>query len=329
MNRKNRYLLSITIFVLVITAIVVGRTKEIQSQVKYPTKAIDIIVPYSPGGGCDLSARIVAAYLTKRWATPVNVINRPGGNGIPACLEVHKALPNGYTLLMDSQNTASCLEFIGETLPFKILDRTFIAFTDYTPNILVVPSTSPVKNLKDLEAEVKRDPGNFTWGSLGGFSTNEINMKQFLNRIGVKASATKPVAFPGGAQIVAAVAGGHIKAGLSGPPATLPLIKQGLIRAVGIAGTERHPYYADLPTNSEQGYPTPYALYWMGISGPPNMPSYLIDKLDKALEEAFKDPEFISKFTNIGAIPFYRNSYEARKYIVEETQAVKKIFALE
>ncbi len=139
----------------------------VQAQEKYPTRAIDIFVPFAAGGSVDLTARIAAAYVNKQWGVPVNVINKPGGNAVIACLEVHRAAPDGYTLLSDSPASTSLMQAAVRNLPFKIMDRTFIGRIVITPMALFVHSSSPLKNMKDLEAEGKVRRSGRTWVKIG------------------------------------------------------------------------------------------------------------------------------------------------------------------
>lgn len=166
MNQTKRWLLWGLLSTLII-GYLTGSSNPVQSQEKYPTRPIEIIVPYAPGGGTDLSARITAAYLSKRWGVPVNVVNKPGGNTVPACLEVYRAAPDGYTMLQDGLGSGPLLEVVVKNLPFKIMDRTFIGVATGVAMFIVVPPNSPFMTMKDLETEAKKDPGNFSWTSLG------------------------------------------------------------------------------------------------------------------------------------------------------------------
>ncbi len=152
----------------VLIIMLAGWIGEVQSQEKYPTRAIDIIVPFSAGGSTDLTARVVSAYLRKKWGVPVNVINKSGGNTVPAGLEVYSAKPDGYTLLLDGTPSFSMLPAVVKNLPFDLMKRTFFASIGICPLIFSVHPDSPFQNMKDAEAEAKKDPENFTWTSLGG-----------------------------------------------------------------------------------------------------------------------------------------------------------------
>ncbi len=166
MDKRKKRLLKSIIWLLV-PIILFAWTYLAQSQAKYPTRAIDLICPFAPGGTTDLWARITAEFLKKKWGVPVNVINKTGGGGVPANLEVYKAAPDGYVMLTDNQS--SCPFHITiKDLPYNIMDRTFIAIIAVTPSVFICNPKLPWKNLKDMEMDIKRDPGNFTWATTGG-----------------------------------------------------------------------------------------------------------------------------------------------------------------
>ena len=292
-KEKKRFLCGL-LFALIILMIV-GWSDLVRSQEKYPTRAIDWITPFGPGGGSDLAARLIAAELRKVWKVPVNVINKTGGVTIPACLEVYKAAPDGYTLLIDSTPSSSYLPVVVKDIPFKIMDRTFVAVMTSSAQILGVPAKSPLKSMKDVEAEAKRDPGQFTWTTLGGAGGMDINSRLFFKAIGVDLLKTRAISSAGGGQAAVLVSGGNVKMGFNTVGSFLPAIGGNLVRPLGITSAKRWPTLPDLPTTAELGYPTVNYEYWVGISGPPNLPSYVIDKWNTTLIEILKNPEIISK----------------------------------
>ena len=299
--------------------------EQVQSQPKYPERAIDLICPYGAGGATDTNARIVADWLKRKWGVPINVINKPGGMTIPGNVEVYSATPDGYTLLADCQSSCGMLEVSGVKLPFKVMDRTFIAFYLFSQSVFAVPSKTTMKNLKDLEAEIKKDPENFTWGSFGRGSSPDFEFRGFLKEIGWDISKTKPVAMKGAAEAVRLVSGGHVKLAIASVVSFLPPIQAGTARAVAMRGAGRHPFLQDVPTCIEQGYAYTgnLPLWWAGVSGPPNLPSHVVDTWNKALQEIFRDPAFVSKMKDLGSVPTYVNSVDARKLVEKEIQEAK------
>jgi tripartite-type tricarboxylate transporter receptor subunit TctC len=317
-----------SLFCIVVTILVAGWTGQVYSQETYPTKPIEIIVPYPPGGGTDLAARIIATYLAKKWGVPVNAVNKPGGNTVPGCMEVHRAVPNGYTLLADGLGTASMLGIVVKSLPFKIMDRTFIATTNVYPVVAIVSPNSPYKTFGDLVADLKSDSENFTWTSGGGTGVQDFMARQLFKGTGVDIRKTKAVLTQAGTEPVVLTAGGRVKLGMGSTSITMPAISGGTVRALAITSKGRYPALQDVPTTTELGFPTVTAQLWNGISGPPNLPAQITEKWQKALEEMLNDSEVVSKLKNAGAIPFYHGSREAKEYILKETEEAERLWAM-
>ena len=296
---------------------------QAQSQDEYPSRPIEIISPYGAGGSVDLSARIVAEYAKRTWKSPTNVVNKTGGNTVPACVEMYSAKPDGYTLLGDSQNSTSMLPIAVKNLPFKIMDRTFIGIWNASTMMVFVPANSPIKNLKDLEAEAKRDPESFTWTSMGGVGAQDFCIRQFLKAAGIDVKRTRSVMAPSGTAAMALAGGGHVKLGSGTVSSSMAGLKGGLIRGIAITGEKRAVEFPDVPTFAEQGYPSVTAIHWNGLSGPPKMPVSVLNLWDKLLQEMLKDPEVISRMKNMVVIPFYHNSSAMREYVKKQTEEIE------
>ncbi len=324
---ENRKLFLSILVPLMLSLAVIGWIKYAQSQEKYPTRSIAIIVPFVPGGTNDLSSRIIATHLNKKWGVPVEVVNKPGGNTVPACLEVHNAKPDGHTLLSDGLSSSSSLGLAVKNLPFKIMDRTFLPMICSCPLVIIVPSASPFKSMKDIESEVKIDPGNFTYASLGGSSSPDYVIRQFFKAIGVDVHKMKPIMVQGASAAVTLVAGGHVKVSCSTTASANVAISGGLVRALAITSKDRLPRLPDVPTTAELGYPTVNFINWVAISGPPKLPSYIVDKWDKTMEEILKDADVISRMNSMWAEPFYLTARETREYIIKETEEMNRVFS--
>ena len=312
------------LFLICIT--LTGGIKDGQSQEKYPTRSIEIIVPFVPGGTNDLSCRILATHLNKRWGVPVSVVNKPGGNTLPACLEVYNSKPDGYTVLSDGLSSSSILGLVVKNLPFKIMDRTFLPMICSCPLAIIVPTSSPFKSMKDIESEVRRDPENFTYASLGGSSSPDYVIRQFFKAIGADVHRMKPVMVQGASAAVTLVAGGHVKVSCSTTASANVAISGGLVRPIAITSKDRSPRLPDVPTTAELGYPTVNFINWVSISGPPKLPSHIIEKWEKTVEEILKDPDAISKLSSMWSAPFYLNSRDTRDYIFQESEEMKRVF---
>jgi len=286
-----------------------------QQQAAYPSRAIDIITGFAPGGTTDLVARMIAQYLGKKWNVPINVINKPGGNTVPANLEMYKASPDGYTLFADTIGSSSMLETEVRNLPFKVADRTFVAMISSNTMLIFVPPGSPLKTMKDVAEEAKRDPASFTWTGIGVAS---VPMRQFMKAIGVDILKTKPVVSTGSVGGGVLAAGSNVKVGIAAVGPSLSPVAAGLIRPVGIAGDKRWPTLPDVPTVIEQGYPTVRVTSWIGLTGPPNLPANVVEKWNVELQKMLADPDVVAQLTKMASIPDYKNSAAFREQVLKE-----------
>ena len=305
-----------------------GWAEQAGSQVKYPTRSIDMIIGYAPGGSNDLTTRVVGEFLKKKWGVTLNVISKPGGATIPAQLEVYKAKPNGYTLFVDGTSTNITLEIAVKDLPFKVMDRTFICMHSIAPYVICVPPASPYKSLKDLFEDLKKDPEHFTYASAGALATHDIIFRQACKILGVDPLKSKPIVVQGAAQSAALTAQGAIKLGGGSVSSQLTGIQAGTLRALAVCGKEGWFQFPNVPTAEESGYPSLRADQWNGVSGPPKTPAYVVEAWEKAMQEMTKDQETISKLKNIGAILNYLGSEEIRNYCLSFLAELKDLWGL-
>ena len=312
--------------VLILTSSFVMWGGPAYSQEKYPTRAIELIVPFGAGGNTDLGARVLAPFVREIFNVPVNVVNKPGGNTVPACVEVYGARPDGYTLLVDCSPSSTMLPAAVKNIPFKIMDRTFIGSAFIYHLIYLVTTNSPFKSLNDLEAEVKRDPGNFTWTSLGGAAQQDYGTRQFFKAIGMDVMKTKPVMAQSGSQAMTLTAGGHVKMGTAATGSAMPGIRGGLVKPLAITSKDRFPDLPEVPTTAEVGYPSLSSSQWNGVSGPPNLPNHIVEIWDKALQKICKDPNYIAQMRKVGCSSFYLNQADVREFVIKETEIVAKTY---
>jgi putative tricarboxylic transport membrane protein len=318
---------SIGLECFVMALMIIGMVGEVQSQEKYPSRAVNIICAHSTGAA-DLAARAPLPYLTKKWGVQVNVVNKPGGNSIPAQIEVYQSPPDGYTLFADGQPFSSLLPLVVKDLPFKVMDRTFIAVLAYGPGVVIVPASSPYNSLQDLVIDAKKDPENLSWASQGGIGGSDYQTRRFFKAIGVDVMKTKPIMTQGGAAGAALVAGGHVRMSFSAFSSAMPHIQAGTVRALCVLWKERDEALPDTPSIAELGYPTVPSIFWTGISGPPKMPVHVVDILDKTLKEMQKDAEYINRLKNVGLRPVYMNATEMKALIVKDMEEASEIYGV-
>lgn len=297
-----------------------------QAQTVYPSRPIDIIVPFGPGGSTDLSTRMFADYVKNKHRVNINVINKPGGSTVPANLEMHRAKPDGYTLFADNTSSNITLEIVIKDLPFKVMDRTFIAAHSASPYIITVTAASPYKTLKDLFADLKNNPDQFTYVSAGALANHDVIFRQAAAALGVDPLKAKPIVISGAAQSSIVTAQGSVKMGGGTIASQLTAIKAGTIRALATAGKDRWDDLPDIPTTAELGFPSVVFDQWNGLSGPPGLPPGVVKTLEGYAQEMDKDPEVIARFKTTGAWPRFVGGTELRQQVQAVGEEMRKLW---
>ena len=286
----------------------------------YPSKPITLLVGYAPGGGTDLAARLISGHLSKKWGQQILVVNKPGGNLVPCVLEMHKAKPDGYTLMVDTNGASSIQAAIMKNLPFKLEDRIFLANFLINPTFYFCATSKPWKTLKEVADYAKRDPGNFKWAALDISSTTTFSQIQFLDAIGADILKTKKMDFKGGPEVMVAGANGEVDLANYGIGPAMPLIESGKIRPLALISPQRIKRLPDLRTVTEEGFPGLTAAQWCGVSGPPKLPPEVVAKWDQELKKACADPEFIASIEKLGMIVHYLPSDAYKKMVLDENK---------
>jgi tripartite-type tricarboxylate transporter receptor subunit TctC len=297
-----------------------------QAQGSYPSRAIDIIVPYGPGGSTDLSTRMLAEFLKTRHGVIVNVINKPGGATVPANLDVYKAKPDGYTLFADNTSSNVTLEIAVKDLPFKVMDRTFVASHSASPYIITVPAASPYKTLKDLFDDMQKNPDQFTYVSAGALANHDVIFRQAAAALKVDPLKPKPIVVSGAAQAAQVTAQNGVKMGGGTVASQLVAIKAGTIRALAVAGNRRWEELPDVPSTAELGFPTVVYDQWNGISGPPNLPPAIVKVWEGYIQEMVKDPAVIEQLRKTGAWARYVGSDALRKEVQATGEQMRSLW---
>lgn len=297
----------------------------VQAQ-QFPSKPVEILVSFAAGGSTDLSARILAKALEKKWNQPVKVVNKPGGNSVPAVNDLMAARPDGHLVLLDGLPSATLMGVVVKGLPYKITDRTFVVGTTQTAMIFVVPTDSPFKSLKDAVDQVKKQPETFTWTSLG-IGSLDFAARQLFLAAGVDASKTRAVPLKGGSEAATQTAGGHVTLGIGSYSSVHAVLGAKKVRALAVAGAERDPNIPDVPTTKEAGFPSVIAVQWNAISGPPKLPAAVQAAWTRAIQETLKDKEVVAELMKLGLIPYFSEGPALREYVEKEMQTAMKLWA--
>jgi tripartite-type tricarboxylate transporter receptor subunit TctC len=313
-----------SLFVLIIFLIGLSALTAYSAEPRYPTKAIEYVVPLPAGGGTDVAARVIAKALSKELGVPVNVTNKPGGNQITGVMSVLSSPPNGYTLLADG-SASSSLHTLIKDLPYKMEDRAFVTRIMISPHAYIVNGKSPWKSLQEVIDAVKRDPGSFTWTWLGGNTTTDFSLLQFFDVAGVEIAKTKRVPFQGSGPGTQAVAGGHVLFGSGGASAMFSLYRSGNIKILAVTGDKRLPMLPEIPCTQEIGLASLDVMFWIGISGPKGLPKPIVDKLVGVGKKIAEDPQVIKELEAVGAYPSYMGPEELSKQVSKEAEVYRAL----
>jgi len=279
----------------------------VPAQTAYPTRPVEIIVGYAPGGGADVAARLIAAYASRKWGQAVNVVNMPGASGITGALRALNARPDGYTLLLEPHATASMLFAVESNVPFTMDGKTPIALITLDPVIYTVKDDSPWKTLADVAAAAKANPKAFRYGIAGVSGVAAFSVSQFLFSAGVPLADTSKVVFTGGAPALTALAGGHVDFAGQQWSESAGLVHGGKIRGLAVVNPVRLPGLPDIPTAKEAGFPDLDVVGWQGLAGPPKLPAAVVARWTTLIEEASKDPAFLAQAQKVSKVIAYKN----------------------
>lgn len=266
----------------------------------YPDKPIHIVVTFTTGGAPDIIARLIGEKLTAAWGQPTIIDNKPGAGGNTGADAVAKAAPDGYTVVVGTVGTHSINGALYKKMPYDMVkDFTPITLLATTPNMLVVNNDVPAKNVKELIAHGKKD-GKLTFASSGAGTSIHVSGELFKSMTGMP---MEHIPYKGRAGAIPDLLGGRVTMMFDNMPSSLPLVKEGKLRAIGVTSAKRSAAAPDIPTIAEQGLPGFEAVSWFALFGPANMPKAVTDKLSAEVGKIMKSPEVSKKLLDIGLEP--------------------------
>jgi len=265
----------------------------------YPTKPVRIVVPFPAGGATDILARAVAQKLTETWGQAFVVDNRPGAGGNIGSELVAKAAPDGYTLEMGTVGTHAINASLYAKMPYDhVKDFAPIILVAGVPNVLVVNPAVPVNSVQELIAYAKANPGKLNFASSGSGTSIHLSGELFKVMAGVQMTH---IPYKGSAPALADLLGGQVQLMFDNLPPSLPQIKGGKLRALGVTSAARAPTLPDTPTIAESGLPGFDASSWFGLLAPAGTPPAIIAKLNTEIAKWLASPEAREKLVAIGA----------------------------
>ena len=281
----------------------------------FPSKAIRIVVPFPPGGATDAAARLVAVKMSEHWGQPVLVDNRAGAGGNVGSDIVAKAPPDGYTLVMGVTGSHAINTSLYSKMPYDpVADFVAISQVAVVPNVLVVNPSVPAKNLAELVALAKKEPGKLNYASLGNGTAAHLGMELLKSAAHVDITH---VPYKGSAPAVSDLLAGQVQMMVDGLPSALPHVKAGKLRAIALTSLHRSPSLPDLPTIAET-YPGFYADAWSGLFAPRGTPQPVVDKLSAEVQRILKLPDVREKFAGLGAEPVGSTQAEFTAHVKKE-----------
>lgn len=272
---------------------------------EYPERPISMIIAYSAGGSTDVGARTLVPYIEKYLGTTITVLNRPGAGGEIGWTEFASNAPDGYSIGYINIPTILTIPIERKTR-FTLASFIPLARIEDDPSALSVKADSPFKNVKDVIEYAKKNPGKLTYGSSGIGSDDHLAVLSFARQAGIE---LRHIPFDGSAPARAAVLGGHVDLLSANISEQVLLADAGQVRILGQMAVDRGAIGPNAPTFKEQGYDVVSGAQ-RGIAVPAGTDPKIIEKLGKAIKQAFDDPEFKEKAKKQGSALNYANASE-------------------
>jgi tripartite-type tricarboxylate transporter receptor subunit TctC len=277
--------------------------QTLPARAEYPERPVTIVVSLAAGSGMDVLVRLYADRLSQSLGKPVIVENRPGASLMLAANTVANSAPDGHTLLVSTSSAMAINLTLFRQVSYDP-ERDFVPISLYvkSPFILVVNPDLPVKSVPDLIAYVKQNQGKLSYSSPGAGVAQHLSMEYMKNQFGLEITHVPYRATP---QSIQDIAAGHVAMGWAEAGASIPLIKEGKLRALAVSSATRLPLLPDVPPFAEAA-PAPgfEAVSWHMLLAPAKTPTDIVGRLHAEMKRALADPELKQKIETIGLIPF-------------------------
>ena len=283
----------------------------------WPSRPIQMIVPFGAGGAADIIARLVGDKLAAALGQPVVIEDKPGAGGNIGAGLVARANPDGYTLLMSGSPTHSVGPYLYKDLSYDPMrDLPPVAMIAVAPNLLVVNSALPVKSVADLVALARAKPHTVTYSSAG------IGTSGYLAAELLRAKANLDIShvpYKSGPEAVTGVLSGNVTFIFFTVPPLLPQVEAGQLRALAIASAERSPLVPNVPTIAEAGYSGFDVIAWYALFAPRGTPPAVVDRLSKEIEKILQRDDIRTELARLGAEPHYLSPQGLTDYVAAES----------
>jgi tripartite-type tricarboxylate transporter receptor subunit TctC len=314
-----------TLLLLSMLALALGGPAVAQD--KYPSKPVKIVVPYAPGGGTDITARLFGDQLKNILGQQFVVENKPGAFGILAIEEMARSKPDGYTLMIGNVSTNAITPVLFKkkfNIDFEKEVQSVARFNIY-PSFLIVTTTNfDVKDVKDLVAQAKKNPGKVRYTSAGVGSFPHYDMEIFARRAGVEMNHIPNKT--GAAGMLNDLVVGDAQVAFINSASSAAMIKAGKLKPLAVVAEQRVPGYPDVPTMAEAGFKDVGTLHWQSMLAPAATPRPIIDTLFKAIVEASKQPALKEAFDKqLVSLKVSESPDEAKSWLKGELDVWRKI----
>lgn len=289
----------------------------------YPNRPVKIVVPFPPGGATDVAGRLVAERLQKAFGKPFVVENRSGASGNIGVAEVVRSPADGYTLVVGAPQTLTINPLLFKNIPFDPQkDLEPVVMVASVPNVLIVNKNLLVNSVPELIQYIKDNPGTVRYGSSSVGGTPHLSSEMFASMIGAK---IEHIPYRGSAPALQDLLGGHIEMMFDNLPASLPQIRAGAVKALAVTTLQRSKSAPDIPTLDEQGVKGFESRGWFSLLAPAGTDQKIVEKINKAVNEALQDPEFRERLASVGADPVGGSPQDFRKAIQAESERWAKV----
>ena len=288
----------------------------------FPTKPVELLIPFGPGGSHDLTARAVASVAHQYLGQPLLVVLKPGGGGAVASQQVIRAKPDGYTLLFGGSGPNTTFALV-QKAPIGPDQFQPVARINYSASFLAVRADSPLKTLRDFVDYAKKNPGKLNFANTGPWGAADLPMRIFAKAAGIEYNN---IPHDGGGPALLAVLGGHADATFGFTAQLTPQVAAGKMRLLGFTDVKRHPDFKNVPTLKEEGYDAVFTM-WRSVLAPKSTPPAVVEKLEAAFKKLSEDRSFKALIRSLGDEVHFQGGKEFDKTWREEWEQHSKVAA--
>ena len=314
--------MNIALVAVLLAVVVCAGALPAAGQGAYPTRPIEFIVPFPPGGPLDSAVRVLQPALQAALGQPVVLINKGGAGGALGMDAVAKAKPDGYTVAASVKSTLTILPATRSDLPYKVTDFTPVANAVSDLGVVIAKAAGRWKTLEEFVADAKKNPGKLSYGSAGVGTVSFFMMEIIKLAYGIDVAH---VPFQGTGPVKNAILGGHVDLGSSGFGSFGPLIKSGDLVPLVTTSPTRVAAYPNVPTMAEKGFPEASINISVSFYLPAATPKDVSQKLAAAIEKSVKDPAIVAGIDKIGMVIDFRDGPTLARDIESERAAVTKV----